>query len=227
MILITTYYKNKNLDRQYEIDQCLIKNSNNKYIKEIYLLGNEYFNLSFIENRSKIKQIIINNEKKYKLKYNDSIKFINKNLENNLCILANSDIYFDNSLEKLIEYKMENKLFALLRYDLDSNGNYELFKRYNIPRNDSQDSWIFKSPLNVDLNNFDFSLGTLGCDSVFAQKIYEEGYKISNPSLDIISVHYHLIDYRTYSTNDRLYGKYCLIEAGYLEDDVKLLFIEY
>ena len=49
MILITTYYKNKNKDRQDELDKCLINNNNNKYIEEIYLLGNEYFDLSFIK----------------------------------------------------------------------------------------------------------------------------------------------------------------------------------
>jgi hypothetical protein len=227
MILITTYYKNQNLNRQNELEKCLIHNNNNNYIEEIYLLGNEYFDLSFIDNKSKIKQIIINNEKKYKLKYKDVIKFINNNLKNKICILSNTDIYFDNSLEKIININMENKLFALLRYDLDIDGNYELFKRYNVPRNDSQDSWIFKSPLNVDLDNFNFSLGTLGCDSVFAQKIYEAGYKISNPALDIISIHYHLTNYRTYTMDDRLHGRYCLIDPGYLEDEYKLAFIEY
>jgi len=227
MILISTYYKNKNKDRQDELDKCLINNNNNKYIGEIYLLGNEYFDLSFIENKNKIKQVIIDNKKNYKLKYNDVIKFINNNLQNKICILANTDIYFNDSLKKIIKIYMENKLFALLRYDLDVYGDYKIFKRHEIPRNDSQDSWIFKSPLNVNLNNFDFSLGTLGCDSFFAQKIYESGYIISNPSLDIVSIHYHLTNYRTYNIDDRLHGTYCLIEAGYLDDEPKLSFIDY
>ena len=36
MILITTYYKSSNKDRQKEIDRCLEINYNNKYISTIY-----------------------------------------------------------------------------------------------------------------------------------------------------------------------------------------------
>jgi DNA (cytosine-5)-methyltransferase 1 len=56
---------------------------------------------NFIFNQKKIEQVIITNEKNYKLKYNDAINFINNNLDGSICILSNSDIYFDNSLYKI------------------------------------------------------------------------------------------------------------------------------
>ena len=132
MILVTTYYKSDNLERQKELDKCLIKNIQNKYIKKIYLLNNYLYDLSFINQeiqKNKIEQIIISNNTNYKLKYNDSIQFINENLYDEICILSNSDIYFDNSLSKINNKIINNSLLALLRYDEDINGNKQIFKR--------------------------------------------------------------------------------------------------
>jgi len=242
MILITTYYNSDNKDRQKEINKCLIKNSENIYIEKIYLLNSEIFNLDFIsiDNIKKIEQIIINNEKKYKLKYNDAINFINNNLAGKICILSNSDIYFDNSLSKLYndEYFSfhysknfvnldKNIFFALLRYDEDENENKNIFKFFDEARSDSQDSWIFKSPLNVDLKKIDFSFGTLGCDSIFASVVYDSGLKISNPCYDIITTHVHNTQYRTYNCDNRIHGKYCLIPPSYLIDNYDVKFIDY
>jgi len=238
MILITSYYISDNKDRQKELDKCLIKNSENNYIEKIYLLNNEIFNLDFIFNQKKFEQVIITNEKNYKLKYNDAIKFINNNLEGSICILSNCDIYFDNSLSKIYNVNgvngvnesnrlNENNLFALLRYDEDKNSNKIIFKFFDEPRNDSQDSWIFKSPLKVDLDKINFSFGTLGCDSIFANIVYESGIKVTNPCYDIITTHVHNTEYRTYSIDDRIHGKYCLIPPCYLKDDYEVKFMDY
>ena len=58
------------------------------------------------------------------------------------------------------------------------SGEKEIFTRFDEPRNDSQDCWIFKSPLNIDLNKINFSFRTLGCDSIFAKHVYDTGIKI-------------------------------------------------
>jgi hypothetical protein len=227
MNLITTYYQTCNDERNNEINKCLKYNYLNKYISHIYLLNNQIYELDFIENNSKIKQIIISNDLNYKLKYNDAIDFINTNLNNKVCILSNSDIYFDNTLSKLNYKYFNNNLFALLRYDEDVYGNKKIFTRHNIPRDDSQDCWIFKSPLNVELNKINFSFGTLGCDNIFANIINDSGIKISNPSLDIITTHLHNTEYRTYNIDNRIYGKYCMLKPCHLNEYPKLIFIDY
>jgi hypothetical protein len=222
MILITTYYISKFISRQKEIQKCLIKNCENEYIEKIYLLNDNYYDMSFLKNDSKIIQIIIHSPK---LNFKDAIKFINENLQDNICILANSDIYFDNSLSKITS--MNNRFYALLRYDETGNNfksiigkegdngfpnNKNLFKLYDCPRDDSQDTWIFQSPLKIELNEIDFNFGTLGCDNIFANKIYETNIELSNPCYDIITTHVHLSDIRTYSEETRLKGKYCYIQ---------------
>jgi hypothetical protein len=226
MILITTYYKSKNENRQKEIDTCLRKNNENIYIEKIYLLNNEIYDLSYFGN--KIVQIIISKDKDYILKFNDAINFINNNLKNKICILSNSDIYFNESLSKINNKNLGCRdFFALLRYDEDINGNIKIFTRHDFPRDDSQDSWIFKSPLNVDLDELGFSFRTLGCDSIFSSIVHESNFKVTNPSLDIITIHLHLSNYRTYTSNNIIHGKYCLIKPCYLNEEHNVSFIDY
>lgn len=225
MILITTYYKSKNEDRQKEIDRCLKNNFENSYIEKIYLLNNELYDLNFKGN--KIIQIIISKEKDYILKYKDAIQFINENLKNKICILSNSDIYFDETLSKINNNNIKDNFFALLRYDEQEDGSKKIFTRYDIPRDDSQDCWIFNSPLNIDLNKLNFSFRTLGCDSIFSTIVHQSNINVSNPSYDIIITHLHKTEFRTYNVDDRIHGKYCLIKPCHLNEKYEVSFMEY
>ena len=67
MILITTYYESDNLHRKNEIIQCLINNNDNKYIKNIYLLNDKIYPLDFLQDASKIIQIIVDDDNKKRL----------------------------------------------------------------------------------------------------------------------------------------------------------------
>ena len=79
MILITTYYKSTNDNRNKEIDKCLIKNFENNYIKKIYLLNNDIYNLSFINNIIKerehhwINYLQFNNKEEYQYKIAEDV----------------------------------------------------------------------------------------------------------------------------------------------------------
>jgi GR25 family glycosyltransferase involved in LPS biosynthesis len=220
-ILVTTYYKTNNSLRQSEINDVLKLNNKNKNISKIYLLNNQKYDITNIVGKSnKIEQIVINNEQNYKLKFKDAIQFINNKPFGNLYILANSDIYFDTTLLKVKYSNMNNKVYALLRYDLDNKNTPHIFtyKDNNKGRNDSQDTWIFKNPLKINLNNLDFSFGTLGCDNRFAYEIYNASYKIENPALDIITYHKHESNVRTYSEKNRLKGKYLFLTPHKLDE---------
>ena len=227
MILITTYYKPTNKDRSLEIDKCLFKNYNNKYIHKIYLLNDFLYDLPLQDKKNKIEQIIVDFGEDKRLNYNYAIQFINEKLKNNICILSNSDIYFDNSLSKINNLTISNNFYALLRYDEDIKGNKNIFKRHGIPRDDSQDCWIFRSPLNIDLSKLNFTLGTPGCDSIITNIVHECGIKVSNPSLDIISTHVHNTNYRTYNDSDVIHGKYALLKPCKLGEYPNVNFINY
>jgi hypothetical protein len=77
------------------------------------------------------------------------------------------------------------------------------------------------------LDRLNFSLGTLGCDSVFAYIVHDSGLKVSNPSLDIISIHVHNTDFRTYSYVNRIHGKYCMIPVCKINENIEIRIIDY
>jgi hypothetical protein len=211
MILITTFYIPNNVLRENEINKCLKKNSENPFIEKIYLLNDKIYNLPF--HSKKIEQIIINNSNNYKLRFDDSINFINNNeyCKGKFCILSNSDIYFDKTLEYVNNSTISNNVFGLLRYDENSENSElcELYSKDGKHRDNSQDCWIFKSPLKVDVSLFNFEFGTLGCDNVFANIIYNSGIYISNPCYSIKSIHVHSSNFRTYDESTRLSRRYC------------------
>ena len=65
MILISCYYLSDNIERQKELNDTLIYNANNKYIKQIILLNDQIYNLDFIKrNKKKIKQVSLYSEGK-------------------------------------------------------------------------------------------------------------------------------------------------------------------
>jgi hypothetical protein len=219
MILFTTYYKSQNEERQKEINLCLLKNVENKYIEKIILLNNKIFVLPI--QSEKIEQVVINKNRDYILKFCDAVHYMNTNYVGKICILANSDIYFDETLEKITDNAIyENKndneptknvFFALNKYNLlDNNLIFD-------ERNNSQDSWIFKSPLDVDYKYINYTLGTMGCDGNFAYRVNLNKYLVSNPSLDIITTHVHQSNFRTYKIDNFIKGIYLSLDPTTLD----------
>lgn len=202
--LITTYYKSGNEIRQSEINECLINNFNNQYIAKIYLLNDSVYDLDFVSKNieNKIVQIVVDDNNKTRLGFDYAFEFVNKNLSGEKCIVSNSDIYFDLTLELLNEYNLDNKCLALTRYD----------KNKLIYGSRSQDSWIFKSPLNIEPNKFNFKFGHPGCDNRIAQIIKESGYNITNPCVTIKTHHLHMSGIRNWTEKDRIKGEYLFLK---------------
>lgn len=192
IILITQFYKPKWNLRYQEIKECLKKNLENKYISKIYLFCEEKYNFEEIfyndnVNLSKIEQI-----PSKRLTYKKAFEFSNK-FPNQLKILANSDIYFDNSLQKLHELNFNKLFLSITRYNLN-NGKITL---ENMPER-SQDSWIWKDKLYIgnfnDYNEDGIKLGIWGCDNRINYIVKESGYTVKNYCKDIITYHLHKED---------------------------------
>ena len=167
IILITQYYKTDNERRSKENYICLLNNILNDKIDKIILLNEEEYDLDFlfdkIDNKykSKVKQINIES----RLRFYDAFNYVNTYYKNNIIIVANLDIFFDNNINKLKDYDLINKFFSISRYDLKEdynfNGNNEIQKfthegSQGNPCIDSHDAWIFKSPIKMTpkLNTF-------------------------------------------------------------------------
>ena len=196
---ITQYYESKQARRGKEIDYCLKRNVENSYIDHIVLLNEEEHVLPI--HSQKIKQIVINK----RLYYDDVIKYIHDTIpENSIVVFANADIYLDTTIRSIWSTNIDDKFFALLRYDDDLNGGYEIFG----PRADSQDTWIISSNSVKQrsklwkYNDIHISFGMSGCDNAITLEMLRMKFLIVNPSLSIITHHVHNSEIRTYEKED-------------------------
>jgi hypothetical protein len=178
--LFTTWYKSY---RDEENEACLEANLMNPDIHKVYLLCDDG---KKFPTHEKIVGIYID----HRPTYNDFFSAVNES-EPEISIIANSDIYFDSSLE-YVKHLKDKECFALSRWNDTLQGS----SLYN--RADSQDAWIFKGTiLKVDA---DFELGRLGCDNRILEELHKSGYSISNPSKTIKAHHLHL-EKRTENSN--------------------------
>lgn len=195
--LYTSVYNDKNKDRQKELMQCLVNNVNSN-INKIVLFKEkkDILEKNNIFNHIKILIVDIDKRPTFKSVF-DYINNQNPSI-NDISIVANSDIYFDNeNIEKLKKYNLTNRVLALTRWDIQDN-NSSLFMN----REDSQDTWIFNGKIK-NLNYSDFHFGILGCDNRIAYELKESGYEVLNIGKDLKTYHLHLSNIRNYS-NDRI-----------------------
>lgn len=210
-------------NRQEEIDYCLEQNINNVHIDKIYLLNKKEHNHSLFKSK-KVHQININD----RLKYSQAIEFANKNCKDNIIIIANNDIYFDDTLlilDHLDENEWIDKLIVLTRHE--RNKDNEILSQDKIPhyysehygaffkckRIFSHDAWVFKSPLQSF--SCDFCLGVLGCEGAFITQLKKNtNIKVQNGYPYIRAIHCHLSKLRTTSINKYSAEKI----SGILED---------
>jgi hypothetical protein len=171
MQLTTPLYLTSNAQRQDEIDFCIKQNELNPLITRINLINNRNYAAAF------------------------------GLAEDGINILANSDIYFDETLSLAQDIK-EGEVYCLSRWDKTDSG----IKHLNAW--DTQDAWIFRGKMNVDAN---FDLGTPGCDNRIAYVLQKAGYKVLNPSCSIRAIHVHQSNHRTYTDAQRLPPPYLLL----------------
>jgi len=195
MILISTFYNDKSPSRQRELELVLNKNINNELLHKIILFCEQIPNQNLPE---KVKVI----EVAKRLSFNELIFHSNKYQTDDLKILSNADIFFDESLGFLVNEFESKVVYCLTRWDYQEGSNpvfYENFK--------SQDAWIFRGKLPDNIGNY--YMGLPGCDNRFAKELIDAGHKIQNPCLSVRAIHVHGSNSRNYhKTSDRIFGEY-------------------
>lgn len=176
--LFTTYYKDPNPIRKAEYIKCFDKNIENILINKIFILVEEKDELPL--RNEKLELIRISRRPTF----SDFFSIINRVTSlNDINIIANTDIYFDNTLSLLSKIK-SNEVYALNRWDLLNEKKVRLFAKYC-----TNDTWIFKGKIKI--KNVDYYLGQLGCDNKILYDLKNAGFKILNPSLSIRTYHVH------------------------------------
>ncbi len=185
-ILVISLYDEKNEFRFNELKTVLLLNILNPYIKKIAVLYEKKLGLfDEILNDNKIDVYVVNKRPIY----DDYFEICNTNYNNEICMVANSDIIFTETIHN-IESMDKNEIFCLTRYNII---NYEMNKEYfeatycYMRNNASQDVWIFKSPIKK--MNIDLLPGTFTCDSFLNAYFVKQKYKYSNISDEILTLH--------------------------------------
>lgn len=140
-------------------------------------------------------------------------------------IVANSDIYFDDSLSGPgLDLMQPTDAYALTRWEEMPEGITLKCDDKGVPRIDSQDAWVFRGPIRQEaIDKSDFLPGVRGCDNRLCAVLAEAGYNVSNPSKSIRAIHLHRTEVRHYTRSSPFVPKpYLLIPPHELGEKAEL-----
>ncbi len=212
--LLIDYYIPSMKERQKELDFCYIDNINNPNFDKTHIFHQD----TPPQINDKVNLIPLTTRNTYQ----DYIEYATKNIpQGDIIVLANSDMYFDDSIIKAKQFNLNKHVLTLTRWSSHGteDGNRYIGDKITFYKNHScsQDVWIWKNPLNnVPLVDVNFGMGVPGCDNKIALRFKQMGYTPLNPCLDIICYHYHQTgeSSRTYDrVKDRIPGPYHFVPA--------------
>ena len=194
-ILFTQWFKATPEVLTYNL-YCLYKNLSNKHIDKIVLfVDNCEFNNIFNE---KLVVVPIQTRLSYKM----WMDYADKEYSEDIKILSNSDVYFDESLSFLDQInEWENRLYVLTRKDLTKDGKiipstfvYNQTNTEQISSQYCQDAWIYK---NKSRNEFDnnYNLGVWHCENIFRVNAQESGIEAYSLFNNVELIH---VDWRSH-----------------------------
>jgi hypothetical protein len=195
-VLLTTGFVSPHTVRMNEYMNCFLRNQDNTFIDKIVV---------FLENGAELyakyiryphKVVLVENGKRPT--YRDLIDYANDNLQRSAVIIANSDIFFDESIAELKMHNFKDEFLAISRQEVLS-GTVE--NPYG-----TQDAWVFLSP--IPALQCDFFFGRAGCDNRITKVAADASLNVRNPCLTVRLFHEHKSGFRNYLVEDRVTGEY-------------------
>ncbi len=178
MNLISQRYTPSSEVRSDEMRMCKAKNESSGLFNEIVYLDGDV-------KRSTFKDLFAECVKRW---------------SGQLCVVANSDIWFDDSLRLLGGISNDRSFVTLTRWDSPStpamHGHVVFVKEdgegppESVFFSGSQDTWCFIAG-DVHLSAPDMPLGVLGCDQAVAAWACEKKLFVTDPAISIRSWHEH------------------------------------
>lgn len=203
-MLLVGHYEEPDPARGAEYAECLRRNCEIPCIEQVQ---------RFIET-STWQQVdhpkVHNVHHGHRAKFEELFAYSNRELGGHICIIANSDIFFDDTLSQLTEYDFTNQLLAISRWNLATNGETLLAKGSE----GTQDVWIFRAPIVWFPANWHF--GVMACDGRIVHEARKAGLEVRNPCLSIKATHLHLSAVHTYDVNIVVPGPSGFVKADTL-----------
>lgn len=189
--LVLDYQPHVRPERNADFKLCLEKNCHNRHIAAIHILTTHQ---KIDVKHRKITLIKVANDRST---YRDFFTYVNASLPRKSVILANRDIWFDDTLVFAHLFDLNTHVLALSRDDCHLGCPprarcIEHKVSYREPGEGSQDAWVFNAPLTEASGMYaDFLLGLTGCDNRIAYEFDRVGYTVKNPSISICLHHVH------------------------------------
>jgi len=201
--LCTQFFRHSVPARHAELQECLRQNLLQPYLDRVVLFNERDESAEWKEwqGAEKIQQVVIGE----RLTYGRFLRYVHDVVPKGVfALLANADIYFGDSLLELWKVNWKDRMMALLRWDVQEDGEATLFG----PRADSQDAWMVLSDSVQERTwtgtTFDFPLGKPGCDNAFAAHMLRQRFVLCNPALSFVSYHLHRTAIRDYTKRDTI-----------------------
>lgn len=198
MNLLISLYNEESSQRLEELLFCLNKNINNSYISKIIIFIDGKLDYE-IPSHPKLKFIYLISRPCFR----DLFNYANNNFSSDsIKIVANSDIYFDDTLKYVVKYLSFGTIFCLTRWNHHQDNSIRYYLNFK-----SQDVWLYKGSIPNETGNF--FLGLPGSDNRLACELKNCGLKVKNPSFNLRSIHLHNSTVRNYNKiTDRVKGIY-------------------
>lgn len=195
--LITQYPNVADGARQREYEECLRANVRLAWFSQVVLLQEPTAGRPAVDMPQRIRAMKVN----ARLTFRDAVSMANWLAARapTLCVLANADVAFDETLALVTKERLRGRVLCLSRDDVVKNGRDACQW--------SQDAWVFEAPLRSAQMYLDFQFGRPGCDNRFAYELTKAGYEVLNPSLLIHVRHVHA-GLHTWTEAERVPGPY-------------------
>lgn len=191
IVVFTPYFKARTEERQAELDECVRRNAACEEIDEVVLLIDDGHTPPVVS--PKVKRVDIQTRPTYQ----DWLRLSYGRDEPIVTLLANTDIYFDDSATELRKFLVgPEKFLALTRFEKEGE---EYFPHPN--PHWSQDVWGFYTANAMHpalFKSLDIPLGVPRCDNKIAYLFALHGWEVFNPLGRVRTVHLHETQQRNY-----------------------------
>jgi hypothetical protein len=192
--IITSFFVSKlskpNIEaRNNELVEALRKNVESPYVETIHLFVDDSNSLdklnSLFTSHLECGKIVIASSGNGMALYYDFFNYALNTLKGKICMVTNSDIYIHECDMNLIYALKENSVYALTRHEYDMS--CPLINDYH----GSHDSFIFRSPLSISIDELKFPQNVWGSEAKLLSILYNQNIIIKNPCRQIKIVHLH------------------------------------
>jgi hypothetical protein len=168
MILVVQKYTPADAARRQEIESCLEENKSSPLFSHILLLDGD----------------------KERWTFGAMFDVCHERFPGEVCVVANSDIVFDDSCRQAEEMLEQCKLLALTRWENEHSPRMIGHIQQDRFFSGSQDSWFFRAG-SIPKIQIEIPMGHVGCDNVLVGWAVQNMVRVANPAISLRTYHVH------------------------------------